>query len=161
VELQTTSRRGGGAASLGRAGQPIFHGRLWHGAGQILRRDFPNETARLVFRFPPNRSAQAIMESTNCNFRQGQLQGPRDQNQILVDVSSAASACARPRARYSTARDTGCCRRIAGGRAQEISGAATFNYIMCGPRARRGAISETTANFQPGPCARGFEQVLG
>jgi outer membrane protein TolC len=165
VELQTYNRGAAGApqASGGQANQ-YFMGGYGTALGQILRRDFPNETASVGFSIPfRNRSAQADYGIDQLQFRQGQLQGQRDQNQILVDVSSAASALRQARARYSTARDTRLLQeQLLAAERKKSSGAATFNYIMVDQRALIAArISETTAISSLVHARVGLEQVLG
>ena len=164
AQLQTYDRGAAGVPqpSGGQANQ-YFVGGYGTALKQILGRDFPNETAQLGFSIPfGNRFAQADYGIDQLQFRQGQLQSQRNQNQILVDISSAVSALRQARARYDAARDTRLLQEelLAGER--QKTGASAFNAIMVDQRALIAArISEMSAVSSYVHARVALDQVLG
>jgi hypothetical protein len=164
VQVQTYDRGAAGVpqASGGQANQ-YFVGGYGTALKQIFGRDFPNENAQAGFSMPfGNRSAQADYGIDQLQFRQGQLQSQRSQNQILVDISSAVAALRQSHARYSAARDTRQLQEelLAGERYK--SGAAAFNAIMADQRALIAArLSEMTAVSALVRARVALDQVLG
>ena len=164
VQLQTYDRGSAGVpqASGGQANQ-YFVGGYGTALKQILGRDFPNESAQASFSMPfGNRSAQADYGIDQLQFRQGQLQSQRDQDRILVDISSAVSALRQAGARYGVARDTRQLQEqlLAGERLK--SGASAFNTIMADQRALIAAqLSEMTAVSSFVHARVALDQVLG
>jgi hypothetical protein len=149
-------------ASGGLANQ-YFVGGYGTALKQILGRDFPNEVAQASFAIPfRNRSAQADYGIDQLQFRQGQLQGQRDQNQILVDVSSAVNALRQARARYNAAHDTRLLQEELLAAERKKSGAAAFNAIMVDQRALIAArISEMSAVSSVVHARVALDQTLG
>ena len=94
-----------------------------------------------------NRAAQADYGIDQLKYRQGQLQGQRDDNQILVDISSGAIALRQARARYETARESRVLQEeLLAAEQQKSYGTATFNYVMVDQRALIAAqLAELTA----------------
>src|SRR5581483_6047318 len=130
----------------------------------VLRRNFPNEVATLSFSMPfYNRPAQADYGIDQLQFRQSQLRGQRDQNQIVVDVSSQMSALRQARARYATAKNTRLLQeQLLQAERKKSYGAATFNYIMVDQRALIAAqLSEMTAVAAYNRARISLDQVLG
>jgi outer membrane protein TolC len=164
VQVQTYDRGAAGApqASGGQA-NPYFSGGYGTALKQILSRDFPNENAQAAFSIPiGNRSAQADYGIDQLQFRQGQLQSQRDQNRILVDISSAVAALRQAHARYNAARDTRQLEEelLAGER--QKSGAAAFNAIMADQRALIAArLAEMTAVSALVRARVALDQALG
>ena len=164
VQLQTYDRGSAGVpqASGGQANQ-YFVGGYGTALKQILGRDFPNESAQASFSMPfGNRSAQADYGIDQLQFRQGQLQSQRDQDRILVDISSAVSALRQAGVRYGVARDTRQLQEqlLAGER--QKSGASAFNSIMADQRALIAAqLSEMTAVSSFVHARVALDQVLG
>jgi outer membrane protein TolC len=142
---------------------PYFVGGYGTALKQILGRDFPNESAQAGFSIPiGNRFAQADYGIDQLKFRQGELQSQRDQNQILVDVSSAVSALRQARARYDAARGTRLLQEELLAAERQKSGAAAFNTIMADQRALMAArISEMGAVSSCVHARVALDQVLG
>jgi outer membrane protein len=108
VVAQTFNRGVAGApqASGGQA-NPYFIGGNATALGQIVRRNFPNESASVYFSAPlGNRLAQADYGIDQLRLRQGTVQSQRAVNQIAVDISNQAIALKQARARYSAAVNT-------------------------------------------------------
>jgi outer membrane protein TolC len=97
-------------AGVGRPGQlcefpdPYFVGGIGTSLGQMLRRDFPTNTAAtqlgLTLR---NRSALSDHNIDQLTIRQTQLQVAKSVNQVAVDVSNQAIALQQARVRYQAA----------------------------------------------------------
>jgi outer membrane protein len=96
-------------------------------------------------------------------YRQAQLQRQRDQNQIVVDVSSQMAALMQARARYATAKNT----RLLQEQLLEVErkksyGAATYNFIMVDQRALIVAqLSELNAQASYNRARVSLDQVVG
>ena len=132
--------------------------------GQVLRRNFPNDVATLSFSCPLyNRPAQADYGIDQLQYRQSQLRGQRDQNQIVVDISSQMAAVQQARARYATAKNTRILQeQLLEAERKKSYGAATFNYIMVDQRALIAAqLSEMTAIAAYNRAKISLDQVLG
>lgn len=150
-------------ASGGRANS-YFAGGFGTALGQVFRRNFPNEILTMQFYIPfYNRPAQADYGIDQLQHRQSQLRGQRDQNQIVVDVSSQMAALTQARARYATAKNT----RLLQEQLLEVErkrsyGAATYNYIMVDQRALIVAqLSELNAVASYNRARIVLDQVLG
>ncbi len=106
VGAQTYNRGVAGTPQAsGGAANPYFVGGLGTAAAQILRRNFPSESASVTFSVPlNNRQAQADYGVEQLQMRQSQIKGRRDANQILVDISNQVIALRQARARHATAR---------------------------------------------------------
>jgi outer membrane protein TolC len=106
VSATLTDRSAAGTpqASSGVAANPVFVGGYGTALGQIFRRDFPSESARVGFSIPiGNRSAQGDYGIDQLSIRQSQVQGMRDSNQIVVEISNQAIGLRQARARCATA----------------------------------------------------------
>jgi outer membrane protein TolC len=164
VQVQTYDRGAAGApqASGGQA-NPYFVGGYGTALKQILGRDFPNENVQAGFSIPfRNRSPQADYGIDQLQFRQGQLQSQRDQNQILVDISTAVGALRQARARFDVARDTRLLQEQLLAAERQKSGAAAFNAIMVDQRALIVArISEASAVSSVVHARVALDRVLG
>jgi outer membrane protein len=148
----------------GGAPNGYFVGGFGTAMGQVFRRNFPNEVATLSFSMPLyNRPAQADYGIDQLQYRQSQLRGQRDQNQIVVDISSQMSALRQARARYSTAKNTRILQeQLLEAERKKSYGAATFNYIMIDQRALIAAqLSEMNAVAAYNRAKISLDQVLG
>jgi len=156
--LAGTPQLSGGQAS------PAFVGEYGTGLGQIFRRDFPNNSAIVYFGIPVgNRSAQADYGIDQLKYQQGQLQGQRDNNQILVDISSGVIALRQARARYEAARESRVLQeQLLAAEQQKSYGTATFNYIMIDQRALIAAqLAELAATSAYARSRVTLDQTLG
>jgi outer membrane protein TolC len=94
-------------ASSGVPPDPAFVGGYGTAVGQIFRRDFPSESGRISISLPiGNRSAQADYEIDQLAIRQSEVQGLRDNNQIVVEISNQSIGLRQARARYATALES-------------------------------------------------------
>jgi outer membrane protein len=86
---------------------PYFVGGLGTAFGQVVRRNFPNQRAAVLFQGNiGNHIAQGDYGVDQLQLRQGELVNRRSLNQIVVDVSNQVIALRQARARYSTAVET-------------------------------------------------------
>ncbi len=165
VTLQTYDRGIAGTPQpTGGTPDRYFVGGLGAGLGQVLRRDFPNNIANLYLGIPlHNRQAQGDYGIDQLQFRQSQLRGQRDQNQIVVDVSSQAAALRQARARYETARNTRILQeQLLEAERRRSYGPQTFQYIMTDQRALFAAeLSESAAAAAYVRARVALDQVLG
>jgi len=153
----TPQASGGGA-------NPYFVGGYGNALGQVFRRNFPNNIATLSFSIPfENRQAQGDYGIDQLQYRQSQLQSQRDQNQILVDISSQVSALRQARARYATAQDTRALQeQLLAAERRRSYGTSTFTYIMADQRNLAAAqISELNAMTAYAHARVALDQVLG
>jgi outer membrane protein TolC len=105
--LTDRSAAGTPQASSGVAPDPVFVGGYGTALGQIFRRDFPSESGRISISLPiGNRSAQGDYGFDQLSIRQSQVQGQRDNNQIVVDISNQAIGLRQARARCATATES-------------------------------------------------------
>jgi len=104
--LTDRSAAGTPQASSGVTPSSFFVGGYGTALGQIFRRDFPSESARISISLPiGNRSAQADYGIDQLSIRQSEVQGQRDNNQIVVDISNQVIGLRQARARYATASE--------------------------------------------------------
>ncbi|MCU1325730.1 MAG: TolC family protein [Bryobacterales bacterium] len=88
----------------GTTADPYFKGGLGVSVGQVLRQNFPTESAGIFGRVTiNNRQALADQSIDELNFRQQQLNAARSKNQVAVDVTNAVVAIQQARARYEAA----------------------------------------------------------
>ncbi len=86
---------------------PYFVGGLGTAFGQVVRRNFPNQRAAVLFQGTiGNHIAQGDYGVDQLQLRQGEMVNRRSLNQIVVDVSNQVIALRQARARYSTAVET-------------------------------------------------------
>jgi outer membrane protein len=86
---------------------PIFVGGYGKALGQIFRRDYPSESLQVQFSAPlGNRLAQADYGIDQIQLKQSAVSGQRDNNAIVVTISSQLIALRQARSRYSAAVNT-------------------------------------------------------
>jgi outer membrane protein TolC len=91
-------------ASSGEVPNPAFVGGYGTALGQVFRRDYPSESGRIYLNIPfNNRSAQADYTIDALGIRQSEVQGQRDTNQIVVDISNQVIGLRQARSRTATA----------------------------------------------------------
>jgi outer membrane protein TolC len=164
---QTYNRGAAGTlqASSGSAQNTYFVGGYGTALGQVLRRNFPSNIGGASFSAPlENRQAQGDYGIDQLQFRQSQVSGQRDQNQIVVDVSARLSALRQARARFAAATDTQTLQEqlLEADRKKFNSGTATFNDIIIDQRSLVTAqISVITARSTYAHARVALDQVLG
>lgn len=153
----TPQATGGGAA-------PNFVGSYGTALGQIFRRDFPNNGIGLSFSIPVRNSyAQGDFGYDQLQFRQGQLRGQKDKNQIAVDIANQTNALKQARAHYDVARNTRILQQqLLEADQKRATGTATFNTLMVDRRALIAAEVSVTSSLAAYAHARvSLDQVLG
>jgi outer membrane protein len=153
----TPQASGGGA-------QQYFVGGLGNALGQVFRRDFPNNAVGANFSIPiHNRQAQGDYGIDQLQFRQSQLRGQKDNNQIAVDIANQANALRQARARYIAAQNTRVLQQqLLEADQKRATGTATFNTLMVDRRGLIAAqISETNAMAAYAHARVSLDQVLG
>jgi len=167
LTLRISSSQRGAAGTPQQANaqaNPMFVGGYGTALGQIFRRNFPSESSTVSFSAPiGNRSAQADYGFDQLQYRQGQLQNQRDENSILVEISSAATAMRLARARFETARESRVLQeQLLAAEQQKSYGTATFNYIMIDQRSLIAAqLSELSAISSYAHAQVQLDQTLG
>ena len=162
--LAQTFNRGLGGEPGGPRANAYFFGGYGTALGQIFRRNFPNESATVAFSIPfNNRTAQGDYGIDQLTFRQDQLRGQRDQNQILVDVSSQVNALRQARSRYTTAKATRELQeQLLEVERRRAAGLNTMNIVMADQRALVLAqLAEMNALATYERARIGLDQVLG
>ncbi len=150
---------------LGEAPDPYFTGGLGTAAGQVFRRNFPNNRAGAVFQGAlRNRVNQGDYGVEQLQLRQGELSNRRDSNQIVVDISNQIVAIRQARARYSAAVDSRTLQEQLLEKEQQSFriGGATFNDIIIAQRNLVNAqTAEVTALASYARARVSLDQVLG
>lgn len=165
--LQTYDRGVGGTPQIvdGQGPNPYFVGSYGTALGQIFRHNFPNYQANVNFSIAVgNRQAQGDYGIDQLTFRQQQVRGQRDLNQIVVDLSSQMSALRQARLRYSAARDTRILQEqlLEAEQKKFTSGLSTFNDLIIDQRAVVTArISEVNAMATYVRARVSLDQVMG
>jgi hypothetical protein len=163
--LQTYNRGiAGTPQQTASAPDPYFEGGYGSALGQVFRRNFPNNYASLNFSAPfHNRQAQGDYGIDQLQFRQQQLSGQRDQNQVVVDIANQAAAVRQARARYATATNTRQLQeQLLDAERKRSYGPQTFNYIMTDQRALIAAqLSEQNAAAAYVRARVALDQVMG
>jgi outer membrane protein len=163
--LETYNRGVAGTPQLsGGTPNPYFVGGYGTALGQVFRRNFPNNVAILSFSASiRNRQAQGDYGIDQLQYRQSQVRERRDQNQIVVDLSSQASALREARARYATAQNTRVLQEeLLAAERKRSYGPQTFDYIMTDQRALIAAqLSEMSAAAAYERARISLDQVLG
>jgi outer membrane protein len=105
VTAQTFNRGiAGTPQASGGGANRYFEGGNATALGQILRRNFPSESAQIsISASLGNRQAQGDYGIDQIQLRQSAVQGKRDANQIAVDVSNQVIALRQARSRYAIA----------------------------------------------------------
>jgi outer membrane protein TolC len=144
---------------------PYFVGGYGTALGQVLRRNFPNYYGSVSISAPlGNRIAQGDYGIDQLQFRQSQVTGQRDKNNIVVDISARMSALRQARARHSAAVNTRTLQEqlLAADQEKFSSGIATFNDIINDQRALVAAqISEVNALSAYAHSRVSLDQTLG
>jgi outer membrane protein len=149
----------------GEAPDPYFVGGFGTAAGQVFRRNFPNNrVATLIQGTIGNRVAQGDYGVDQLQVRQGELSNRRDLNQIVVDISNQVVALRQARARYSAATNTRALEQELLTKEQQSFriGGSTFNDIIIAQRNLVNAqAAELTAKAAYARAKIGLDQVLG
>jgi outer membrane protein len=163
VQAQTYDRGASGTPQF--QPDPYFIGGYGTALKQIFRRDFPNEAGSIGLSIPVgNRQAQGDYGIDQLQYRQSQVSGQKDTNQIVVDISNQLSALRQSRARFSAAKNTRILQEqlLADERKKFSYGISTFNDIITDQRALVTAqISELTALTTFARARVSLDQVLG
>jgi outer membrane protein len=87
--------------------EPYYVGGLGNALGQVFRDNFPTRHAGFLFQgYLKNRVAQGDYGVDQLQLRQGDLIERRNQNQLVVDISTQMVALRQARSRYSQAVDS-------------------------------------------------------
>ena len=143
---------------------PYFVGGYGSALGQIFRRNFPNNQVSVAFSVPfNNRQAQGDYGIDQLQYRQEQLRGQKDDNQILVDISSQINALRQARSRYTTAKSTRILQeQLLEAEQKRAAGLNTLNLVMGDQRALLAAqLSELNSLATYARARIGLDQVLG
>jgi hypothetical protein len=143
---------------------PYFQGGYGTALGQIFRRNFPNNAAGANFSIPiGNRLAQGDYGIDQLQFRQSQLRGQKDNNQIAVDIANQTNALRQARAHYNVAQNSRVLQQqLLEADEKRATGIATFNTLMIDRRALIAAeISVTSALAAYAHAQTSLDQVLG
>jgi outer membrane protein len=153
----TPQASGGGAL-------PYFHGGYGSALGQVFRRNFPTNVGGIYISVPlRNRQAQGDYGIDQLQFRQSQVRGQRDENQIAVDVANQVNALSQAHARYSVAQNTRILQeQLLEADRKRLSGSDAFNTLMNDQRSLITAeLSETGALSAYARARVSLDQVLG
>jgi outer membrane protein TolC len=167
VQAQTYDRGIAGTPQVvnGVPANPYFTGGYGTALGQIVRRDFPNNLGRVNFSILlHNRQAQGDYGIDQLQYRQSQVSGQRDTNQIVVDISNQVSALRQSRAKYSAASETRQLQEqvLAEDRKKFSYGIAAFNDLIVDQRILVAAqVSEVNARANFARAQVSLDQVLG
>jgi len=154
-----------GTAVPGNGANPYFVGGLGNALGQIFRRNFYNQSARLSFNVPLwNRGPQADYGIDQLQLRQGDLIERRNMNQIVVDISNDVIALRQARARYTQATDSRALQEQLLDKEQQMFnfGTAQISDVVASRTALLNAqITETQARASYAHARVALDQVLG
>jgi outer membrane protein TolC len=132
--------------------------------GQVFRRNFPSNIGGFSLALPiGNRQAQGDYGIDQLQFRQSQLRGQRDANQIAVDIANQVNALVQAHARYTVAQNTRVLQQqLLDADRKRASDSETFNTLMNDQRSLIAAeLSETTAVAAYARARVSLDQVLG
>ena len=163
VAAQTYNRGLAGTPQSSDA-DPYFYGGYGTALKQVFRRNFPNNQVSISFSaYLHNRQAQGDYGIDQLQYRQQQVQGQRDNNQILVDISSQVNALRQARSRFTTARATRVLQeQLLDAEQKRSAGLATMTVIMTDQRALIAAqLSEANALATYARARISLDQVLG
>jgi outer membrane protein TolC len=163
VTLQSYNRGVAGTPQNSGA-NPYFYGGYSSALSQVLHRNFPNNTASVSFSIPlNNRQAQGDYGIDQLQYRQGQLNNQRDDNQILVSISSQLNAVRQARSRFATARaTTQLQQQLLEAEQRRAAGITALTVIMADQRALLAAqLSEQNALAAYNRARISLDQVLG
>ena len=149
----------------GEAPDPYFVGGFGTAAGQVFRRNFPNNRVAVLFQGTlRNRINQGDYGVDQLQLRQGELSNRRDQNQIVVDISNQVVAIRQARARYSAAVDSRALQEQLLDKIQQSFriGGSTFNDVIIAQRSLVNSQTAEVASLAAYAQAKvGLDQVLG
>jgi outer membrane protein len=144
---------------------PYFVGGYGTALGQILRRNFPNETVGGYIAVPiGNRQAQGDYGVEQLQLRQSDVRDRKDVNQIVVDVSLQMIAVRQSRARYATAVSTRQLNEqlLVNEQNRFAFGVSTLDGIILAQRALIVSLgAETNARSAYAHARVAFDQVVG
>ena len=144
---------------------PYFMGGSSNAFGQILRNDFKNRRAAVVFQGTiHNRIAQSDYGIEQLQLRQGDLVTRRTRNQLVVDISNQMIALRQARARLSVAVDALALQSdLLGKERQKFAlGDSTISAVIASQRSEATARSTVVSARAGYNRARlGMEQTLG
>lgn len=144
---------------------PYFVGGLGNALGQVFRRDFPNNRVGAVIQAPiGNHISQGDYGIDQLQLRQSQLSSRRDQNKLLVDISSQLVALRQARARHTTAQQARILNEQLLDKEQENFrlGGSTINDLIVAQRSLLDAESAEVAALSAFSHARvALDQVTG
>jgi len=149
----------------GNGADPYFAGGLGNALGQVFRRNFYNQSARLNFNIAlGNRGAQADYGIDQLQLRQSDLIERRNMNQIVVDVSNDMIALRQARSRYNQAVSTRALQEQLLDKEQQMFnfGAAQISDVVAARNTLLAAqITETQARAAYAHARVALDQVLG
>ncbi|HUI79995.1 MAG TPA: TolC family protein [Bryobacteraceae bacterium] len=165
VYAYTLDRGVAGSPQASAGGAPAyFTGGYGTALGQVFRRNFPNNTAGLSFAVSVgNHQAQGDYGIDQLQFRQSELRGQKDANQIAVDVANQVNALRQARARYSVAQSTHILQQqLLEADQKRASGTELFDTLMNDQRGLIAAeLSENDALAAYARARDSLDQVLG
>ena len=154
-----------GAPVPGNGADPYYIGGLGNALGQVFRRNFYNQSARLSFNIPiENRAAQADYGIDQLQLRQGDLIERRNMNQIVVDISNQMTAVRQARSRYNQAVDSRALQEQILDKEQQMFnfGAAQIADVVTARNALLASqVTETQARATYARARVALDQVLG
>lgn len=133
--------------------------------GQVLRNDFKNRRAAVIFQGTLNNQiAQSDYGIDQLTLRQGDLVTRRSMNQLVVDISNQMIALRQARTRYGVAADSSALQTelLSKERQKFALGDSTIQALIAAQRAQAAAQSAEVAaraGYQKAQLA--LEQVLG
>jgi outer membrane protein TolC len=160
----TTYNRGVAGTPQQKGANPYFVGGYGSALSQVFRRNFPNNSMGVSFSIPLyNRQAQGDYGIDQLQYRQGQLSNQKDDNQILVSISSQVNALRQARSRYTTARNTRILQeQLLEAEQKRAAGITTLTIVMADQRALMAAqLSELNALQSYSRARISLDQVLG
>ena len=152
--------------SSGTPTDPYFSGGYGTALGQILRRNFPQETGGIYLGGLPlrNRQAQADYGIEQLQMQESQLTSQRSNNNVVVSIHNQVVALQQARARYNTAVNTRKLQEqlLAAEQEKFAYGTVTLSALIIDQRALVTAqIAEVDALSAYAGARDGLDQVLG
>ncbi len=145
--------------------EPYYVGGLGNALGQVFRDNFPSRSAGALFQgYLKNRVAQGDYGVDQLQLRQGDLIERRNQNQLVVDISTQMVALRQARSRYAQAVDS---RKLLEELLQKSQqafsfGAATISDVVAAENTLVAAQETEVATLSAYSHARiALDQVLG
>ena len=152
--------------SSGTPTNPYFSGGYGTALGQILRRNFPQETGGIYLGGLPlhNRQSQADYGIEQLQLQESQLTSQRSNNDVVVSIHNQVVALQQARARYNTAVNTRKLQEqlLAAEQEKFAYGTVTLSALIIDQRALVTAqIAEVDALSAYARARDGLDQVLG